>query len=633
MLPRFFALVILLPTLVTQGTGVAWAKHLAAIFDGAEERFVQPPEEWFAQTQQALSKEVDRIGLALDSHGGEDSRYWKNHLRWPLLKKNLGPPETVDLDALALVRRWMYSDRPGLEDVFFARLRRLMDDYLDAAVTTAQKDLPAQFKGQVVLARQQCQLLEESPTDVHAAALGRTLGWFERTRQLSDEVAGVRLRASFPNAQVLVTHSLIARVLAGLVGDIQQTIHITDQVQPPPTGRVLVPRTLNVRGTARTWGVVSHEMVHNSERAELSLVYRGQVESHCRVDAGRVQLHLETKGPVVADTPIYLSLDGLSRGETSVTPRVGTRLVGVTAGSELLRRIAARRASQPEAESAMRSRSRAKTVSMLQEEMQEGVDSAIAKIRAEMRTTTDALAGFSEVLAPIVREGAAPQLLGTQSSGHGMELNVLEGRREQWGAPAPCPFPVQSGGVIARVHVSFFNNLAETIMAGKTFPDTYFMNYGRILRAELPLPLMVHSRSQRWALIAADERPLVLRIPAPNRFEFTLRTQGIEFDRETILTPATAQVSYELVQNDFDEYRLERVESLQLHSELDSEHQAFLHSKLSAFFGPVLDGGGMAIPDGGALGRVAALEVPTVLVDRDWIVLQITGLEGLFLQR
>ncbi|MCH2115254.1 MAG: hypothetical protein MK171_10140 [Pirellulales bacterium] len=633
MFPRILAFAVGVMALVVPNNGAAWGQDLAAIFDNAVERFSPPPETWFTQTQQALAEEVERISLVFDRQGGEDARYWKNHLRWELLKKNLGPQETVDVEALAVVRRWSYSNRPGLEGPFFAELRLRIDAYLDAAFTLAQEDLYEQFKQQIVIAQEQCDRLEERPTDAHAAALARTLGWLERTGQLSDEIAAVRAHALFPNAQVLVTYPLIGRVLSRLAGDVQQTIGVTDQVQTPTRGVLRSPRTLNVRGTARTWGAVGLEMVPNSDLAELSLVYRGHVESQCRADAGPVRINVETKGPVVADTPVYLDLDRLRSGATSVTSQVHTRMTRVSASSEVLRRIAERRATQPEAQSVMRSRSRAKTASMLQKEVQNRIDEALGEIRAEVSSTRAALAGFSDVLASVVREGAAPQLLGTRSTVTGIEVNGLSGRRGQWGAPTPCPFLATGEDVAARVHVSFFNNLAETIMAGKRFTDKYFMNYANILQAELPLPLMVHSRSQRWAMIAAPQRPLVLQIPAPNRFDFTLRMQGIELDGEEILVPAIAKVSYQITHNDLDEFRLERVGSLQLHSDLDSEMQSFLHGKLSAFFAPVLDGGGVVIPDGGALGRVAALEVLAITVDRDWIVVQISGVEQLFLPR
>ena len=615
------------------GTGSAAGQDLAALFNGGEDRFVEPSDEWFVETQQALREEVERVAKVFDNDGGQDAQYWKKHLRWHLLEKNLGSRETIDIDELALVRRWMYSNRPGLEGPFFEKLRPLMDAYLDAAYTHAQTDLFTQFKDKVALARQQCQLLEYEPTDAHAAALGRTVGWLERTRQLPEEVAEVRARASHPNAQVLVTHPLIAGVLDMFADKIEQSIRIVDTTRTPPSGLLQRSRTLYLNGTADTRGSVAFEMIPNEEQAEFSLVYNGEVAAICYADAGPVVFNIATRGPVLASTPIYFGLDDLQKGETAVTPHVRTRLTSVSGRSSLMRRVAQRRASEPASKSQMSAHARAKTVSMLEDQMQLQIAKAINEIRSEVQKTNNSLDGFGDVLAPVQREGAVLQLLGTRSTAAAAVLNVLSGRRSQWGAPAPCPHVVEGHGVVTRVHVSFFNNVAETIMAGKTFTDRYFMNYGKILQAELPLPLMVHSRSARWAVIAAKQRPLVLQIPSANRFHFTLRLQGLEYDGETTWTPAVAEVFYELAQNEYGEYRLERAGELQLRTNLDEQNRTFLQRKLSAFFGPVLDGGGVVIPDGGALGKVAELKVPEVIIDRNWIVLQVTGVEKLFLGR
>ncbi len=614
-------------------------EDLAAIFANAEDRYVEPSANWLIDTRQALRVEVDRLNEAFEQGNGSDAAYWKKHLHWHLLEKNLVEvdaedprlSEKLNVREIALVRRWLFSNRPGLEGPFFAKLRPLVDAYLDVVFTHAQEDLPARFKEKIALARQQCQLLQCDPSDTHAAALGRTCGWFEQTRQLPQEVAEVRARASYANAQILITHPLIGNLLDMLAGEIDQSIHIVDTARIPPSGLLQRTRLLNLSGTAKTNGSVELVMIPNAEMAELSLVYQGEVEAICKADAGPVAINISTQGPVTARTPIYVGLEGLQSGETRVESHVRARMTGVSGRSEFLRRIAKRRANEPASKASMSSNSRAKTVSVLEEQMQENVSTVIGEIRAESKNTKNSLDGFGDVLAPVVREGAVPHLLGTKSTAKGAILEVLSGRRFQWGAPVPCPLAAEGGGVVARVHVSFFNNMAETIMAGKTFTDEYFMNYGKIIQAELPISLMVHSRSTRWAVIAAKQRPLILQIPSANRFHFTLNLQGTRLDGITRMSPVSAKVAYELTHNEFGEYRLERDGELELQSELDDQAQAFFHSRLSAFFAPILDGGGIVIPDGGTLGKVAELEIPEVQVDSNWIVLQVKGVEKMFL--
>ena len=213
-------------------------------------------------------------------------------------------------------------------------------------------------------------------------------------------------------------------------------------------------------------------------------------------------------------------------------------------------------------------------------------------------------ASLAKSLRRSVREGAAPAFHSTSSTADAVAVNIQSQRREQFGAATPVPSILPRGDVRFRLHVSFVNNMMETIMAGKVFTDEYFMRYAKVLQPTLPVPLMVHARSERWAIMAAKPRPLELSIPAPNQFEFALNIASMELNGEKFEQPTTATVRYELVKNEFDEYCLERRQDVALESTLPSYQRDFLQQKLSAFFAPILDGGGVAVPDGGSLGSL-----------------------------
>ena len=158
-------------------------------------------------------------------------------------------------------------------------------------------------------------------------------------------------------------------------------------------------------------------------------------------------------------------------------------------------------------------------------------------------------------------------------------------------------------------------------MAGKTFTDKYFMNYGRMLQAELPPPLMVHSRAARWAIVAAKPRPLEITIPAPNHFRIQLRAQQVNIGEEQFFGPTVATIHYTFLKDEFDEYQLKRQGDVELDSSMPAASQDFLLKKLEAFFAPVLDAGGVSLPEGGSLKRLDGLKPKDPIVDRDWLVL------------
>src|SRR5690606_13079097 len=100
-----------------------------------------------------------------------------------------------------------------------------------------------------------------------------------------------------------------------------------------------------------------------------------------------------------------------------------------------------------------------------------------------------------------------------------------------------------------------FNNMAETIMAGKDYPDTYFMEGAKILQPELPLPLMVHARAPRWTVTAEKSRPLEMRVHDNGRIHIRVRFSGLKVGDEAWKTPVVVDVSYRLTQDAYGEYQ------------------------------------------------------------------------------
>ncbi len=622
MLRRLASLGFLLVTLIIV-TPLVYAEHESGVwevFEGAEQRFQPPEKEWFYETQQALRDEATRVSHKLEAQGAEYEYAWKTHLRWDLLERNLGTIPSVKVAELREVRRWLYSNRKGLETAYFADLRRSMDEYLDAAETFSQDDLQATFYDKLAQARALCRKLDEEPSDVNAAALGRVLGWFEQTRQLSEETAAVRKAMSLPNAQILISHALIQRIFESQTKEVSETVPVLGQETLPPSRLLRRSRKLTIRGRATTQGKVSLEVAPNEETAEVDLVYRGTVDSRCRAMIGPVTLHLRTLGTASALKPIFIGPSGLSLGATIVHPKITNTLEKVTSNSPLFRQIGERQANQPESKAYKDARARFRTVDLLKKELDRRVESVLAEIKAEFDRTQDSSGPFSEVTAPLLREGATPYFHSSSSTPNEVVLNGFSGNRGQFGASFSCPTKIADADIQAQLHVSFVNNMAETILGGKTITDTFFMRYAKVLHAELPMPLMVHSRSKRWTVTMAKHRPLELVIPAKNQFQFIFRATGLEIDGEQYSAPMIAKFTYAMVDNGFGEMDLVRGEDIKLETSLATVPREFLRKKIATFFAPAFRGGGVVIPDGGVLGALRGIESEGVMAENEWIV-------------
>jgi hypothetical protein len=591
-----------------------------AALAGAEDQFEEPSSTWFDETHATLRQEAERVSMSLEAHDPAVARAWKEHLRWELLERNLRPLDSVDVAELAVVRRWMYSNREGLEWEFFAPLRAAMDQYLDAAFTLSHADLRGEYAAQLSQLRQQIAALAAVPNDANAAALGRTLGWFERTRQLPNEVSEVKRLLSKPNAVVAVDVEVIRRIMASQAPEVSATVSLVERVEAARTNPLQRRRTIVIRGDATTSGTVRLLPVPNDEHAEFQLVYEGDVETAARGTTGPVTLNLSVTGTAQATKSVTFGRDGLQLGPTDVIPQVQPRLDSITASNELIEWIARRRATHPDARAQMNSQARETAVEQLRLKFDESVEEAIASLRSDFQRIQGSLGEMQDATAPLAREGAEPYFAGAQSDARGARLNSVAQQRGQFGAATPCPVESISADVVVGIHASFFNNMAETITGGKTLSDRFIMKYAKVLHAELPLPLMVHTRAPRWALTMAKHRPLAVEIAAPDRVTFRVRVDAVEIGGATTPTNAIATISYRIQRDQFGDYFLQRQGDLALDAHCAAATAEFLREKLDAFFGPVLNGGGVIVPEGGALGAMQRLQWQGLRADGDWLV-------------
>lgn len=596
------------------------ATEALALLEGAEAKFVAPDATWFATTQTRTRDEARRVSDALEAHNSAVASAWKAHLRWELLERNLGAPESINVAELEVVRRWLYSNRAGLEGPFFAPLRAAIDEYLDAAYTVTRADLRREYAEHLELARQQIVALAHEPTDPHAAALGRTLGWFERTRQLPEERTALEKMLSGPNLQVTIDESLIQRVMASLATDISETVDLVERVETAPTNPLQRPRPMTVRGKATMTGSVQLDVVPNADVAEVAIVYEGDVGSTARGVTGPVSLDLRVTGTARATRPAYVTGRKIELGETDVTPDVATRIVRINAPNAVVKTIAQRRAQHPASRSQMNSQARATAVEQLTLKFDARVEEGLDKIQADIERTRTAAGALRDAAAPLRREGAVPAFAGTQSTDAKVQLNVMSKQRGQFGAATTLPNDMTRGDIVIGVHVSFINNMAETILGGKTLSDSFVMKYAKVAHAELPLPLMVHCRAPHWAMTMAKHRPLELVIAGPNDMVLIARVAALEVDGVTTEMNAVARMTYHIQRDEFGDVSLVRQGGVELEADGTAEMREFLATKFGAFFGPTLTGGGVIVPAGGALATMKQLQWHGVRAERDWIV-------------
>jgi hypothetical protein len=589
------------------------------VWAGAEAQFEPPPKELVATRRAAFRAAARKLTEDLEAQGSQYAAAWWRHLRWHLIEPQVAAGEDPALSDLRVVRRWLYSNQEGLEHAMFAELRQEVDPYLDALAIAADPDLESTFRDQLAVVRSQTRALDTEPSDANALALGRTLGWFERTGQVPDRVDAVRSQLEFPNAQIVVRLDLIRNVVLDQTTEITRSLPVYDRVRPPRTGLGLGPDEFRVVGTATSEGTVALRTVPNRQRAELEVVFEGHVHSRCRARAEGLTVHVQTNGPVTAVKPMYLQSRDLIPGETTVDARVSSGVTGVTADSRLVQRIGERRAQSPENRAEVWRVSWERTRRQIREEMDTLVGEVTERLLAEARALAETLGGFDRISAPFIREGSTPQLTGSHSTQEGLVWDVKGRSRGQFAAPIPCPPDLGSGDVTVRMHLSLFANTAETSLAGKWLTDDFFMKYAKVIHPQLPLALMVHSRADTWAVLATSSRPLDVQTDGPNQWLLRMQFDALKIGGEVYPQPATWEVRYRFAQDEYGDARFTRVGQPVLTTELAPDLREFLHHKLDAFFGEEFSGGGVALPDGGVLGALRNVQLLELEAEGQWL--------------
>ncbi len=593
--------------------------NVCSVLNNAEAFFTNADANWFHQTQAQLRHEAQRVNEGLVRSGQENEAFWKELFRWPLLEKNIQVGAKVELADLELVRRWMYSNRKGIESEFFAPLRTAMDAYLDAAYTFSHADLRAAFNEQVALARKQCVELAKAPTYENGVAFGRTLGWFERTRQLTTQVAQLRAAFSHANASVTISEAFIQRVMNGQIPAVSQSTPVNQSVTLP-TGLFGGNRTTQVSGSAQTTGSVRLGLVPNPAVAELQLIFNGHLSSLTSGGQSGVTTTSHTSGPLYAQKSLYFTATGLQRGPTYTQANVVPQIVGISASSNIAGRIAQRRANRPSVQAAMQQQAQTQAATQLQNQFTNQVETQFAKSQENAKQLQAKMDGFGDVMAPVKREGASPRFHSSASTAESIQVRFTSQKSTQFGAVTRCPQLGLQADLVQCVHESFINNFIETVATGKDYADEYFREAAKAMQPELPLALVIHSRAPRWTVTTRKHLPLMVRLNSVDDIQVRLGVQRLKVGDDTWQGDIEVAADYRWAKTEIQEYRLERKGEVVISGKMDPKFLTFFQTKMDAFFAEVIDGGGVSVPDGGLLGTLKGIQSKGMKIQDGWIV-------------
>lgn len=582
----------------------------------------------FYQLQKNFRAALEQADRGLRALPASEQAIWKQTLHWELMEQNSLPNQQYKLEELKTARRWLFSNTPGLEKPFFAPLRSTITPYVEAVESFSISDFPAAYREHVGRAYKLCLEVEATRAGQAARELGQELGWLKARGVCLSEVARVEKALSHSNASIKVSKAFIERLFARQNKGQQVKETPVNQTATLPLGFLGKEKQVQIRGTATTQGSVTLSLIPNPSRAEIKLSFSGCTRSVSTSGQGNVQSTSVTSGAVGADRSVFLTPQGMQFGEVRPWSQVQSVPHSISAPSRLVQRLAWRKVSSPVVNQATQAHANRSATTQIRSTFETEIEQAMAESQGKLAKLQKAAEGFAEITAPFEREGSVPQFLASSSTANELFLEASQINGPQFGAPTRCQanFDVSKLGknadLMGCVHESFINNTFETAWGGKWISDEYFMEMSKILQAELPLDLMVHSRTPRWRFRPRTLQPVIWNLEnKADEMSIAVHLDQLDYASDTYSGPVTASTQYALQKDEYGAYLLARTAPVQLDwpGAPSPEVVEAIHRKFQALLAERLDAKGIVIPDGGFTGVIAKVEPHFVSSTGGWL--------------
>ncbi len=493
----------------------------------AKDAFAPVTDEDLERARSRLAAAVGRLDAYLAT-GGANGQAWQEYLKLQILEAQMAASATPSLARLVEVYRRFTADEEGLELPVFADVADALRVYLDLVSFTQAEDPGQRFHQELDALAESLQRYGAQPTEPEHRAIGERLGWLDAGGQAASLVRKVRRSLSLPNLLVRVSKELVQ---AGFTRNV-------DRVDPV---RDVILGT-RIRGTARTTGRLSLNLVPDTQQAVLELVLKGTSASGTRGWNGPVTIHSDSQTRIHAIKRIVIDQAGLRGVPAASAARTRTSVRGIgTRHGGFIGNIVRNQASQRVAQNRGRSEYIAARHAEDRVNRRMNIESNARLAKGNQRFQED----FRK---PLLRRRAFPQLFRFSTTQQSLTLTALQATPYQLGAPDEPPVLKQNHDLAVRVHESMINNLAAALIADRKFTDEDAQQAAIDLLGEIPDKLRKQEDDLPWSITFARREPMTMLF-ADGSFQLTLR--GSAYTSGERSYPAmNITVAYQLKQRD-----------------------------------------------------------------------------------
>ncbi len=416
---------------------------------------------------------------------------WRKYLDWRELERQAASGANADVGTLVRLYRRFDSGENGLEMPAFAAVRRAVGSYLEAAGTASNPDAEKVYTQRLErLAAAVAEAAKEG-TPQSLDSVGPTLARLEESGQAPRVVSRLRRALGMPNLLLEVNEDLLGRSVNRVVDE------------TAPINEMLLGA--RVHGTGHTTGFVLLDFQRSDERAVIDLVLTATNHSQTQGTKGPVTVHTLGTASVDARKRIFVDEAGVTSNPVDAHVSVSTKTAGIgvnkKCGAKLIRKIASRKIAQmqPQARAISERRARERVQSQFEAQTADVLRKAARDYQVKFR-------------ARLKDRGWYPEMLHINSDNKHLFVTARKSLPDQVAAfsrpPAVAPAAVLSG----RIHQSFFNNLAEQELAGRTLTKEELESQMKKAGRTMPESLESEADQPPWSITFAKRKPVELSV-------------------------------------------------------------------------------------------------------------------------
>ena len=428
---------------------------------------------------------------------------WKEYLRFDALVAEVWKAGDVDTAALFKLQRRYWGGFVGLEQPAFQNVAARLMAFTKLAEAAQNKTLEADYEKHLnQLADTIDAVAGKAPTPEQADAIAADLAWLEASGQATDIVEKLGARYSQPNLLVDVSETLVEESLGRSV---DQTEPVVDCILGT-----------SIRGSGRTIGQVSVELIPNTDQAQLQTQLHGVNYSRTVGTNRSALIYSRGQTTLHGTSTLFVSDQGLTTGPVQAQASVRNQITGFgsTRGGllgNIVKKIAAKKApkQQGQAQQIAAAHARTKLAGSMQRQIVELVGDANAEIENKFRK-------------PLLRFGQYPAQLQYATTDDAIVIRARQTTRGRLAAPGSAPEAAVGSPISVRLHQSLITNSTQGMLAGRKFDQQRIQLLAESLLGEVPERLQPKPGEEPFSITFADTNPVSLSF-ADDSATFTIR--------------------------------------------------------------------------------------------------------------